>query len=87
MRAESPSSQPVASIADRILLREREAAALLAISARSLWGLRARGEIPVVRISKHCVRYRVADLEAWAAKRASTSRDPIPLIAGRRAAP
>jgi predicted DNA-binding transcriptional regulator AlpA len=80
-------ADPLVRQFDVILLRAHEAAARLAISERSLWSLQARGEIPVVRISKHCVRYRVADLEAWAARRASTSRDPIPLIADRRAAP
>jgi excisionase family DNA binding protein len=62
------------------MLRTREAAALLAISERLLWSLTARGEIPCVRISRRCVRYRAADLEAWAARRASIRRDPPPLL-------
>jgi predicted DNA-binding transcriptional regulator AlpA len=78
---------PPVPLTSPILLRARDAAALLAISERSLWSLQARGEIPVLRISEHCVRYRVADLEAWAARRASTSREPIPLIPERRVAP
>jgi len=46
------------------LLREREAANLLAISPRKLWELRERGEIPHVRLGR-AVRYDVADLQRW----------------------
>ncbi|HUW82040.1 MAG TPA: helix-turn-helix domain-containing protein [Phycisphaerae bacterium] len=48
----------------RPLLRPREAANILAISARKLWGLTNRGEIPCVRIDR-AVRYDPADLEAY----------------------
>jgi predicted DNA-binding transcriptional regulator AlpA len=68
-----------------VLLRNRDAARSLAISERLLWSLTARGEIPCVRISRRCVRYRVEDLAAWAARRSSTSREPIPLLRDRRA--
>jgi predicted DNA-binding transcriptional regulator AlpA len=68
-----------------VLLRARDAARSLAMSERLLWSLTARGEVPCVRISRRCVRYRVDDLSAWAARCASTSRDPIPLLRGHRA--
>lgn len=63
-----------------VLLRVRDAARSLSIGERLLWSLTARGEIPCVRILRRCVRYRVDDLTAWAAKVASTNREPIPLI-------
>jgi excisionase family DNA binding protein len=46
------------------LLRARDAAKYLAISARKLWELTNRGEIPAVRIGRS-VRYDPADLRAW----------------------
>ena len=48
----------------RLLVTAREAADLLAISTRTLWTLTNVGDIPVVRIGR-CVRYDVADLQAW----------------------
>jgi len=61
----------------RLLLTAAEAAQALAISARSLWALTApRGPIPVVRVGPtgRGVRYRVLDLERWAAEQAEASR-------------
>jgi excisionase family DNA binding protein len=46
------------------LLTSQEAADLLRISLRKLWGLTADGKIPVVRIGGS-VRYREASLEQW----------------------
>jgi excisionase family DNA binding protein len=49
----------------RLLLTQMEAAAALAISERTLWGLTApRGEIPAIKIGR-CVRYDPKDLAAW----------------------
>ena len=56
-------SQPTSS-APRLLMRAREAAFMLNISARKLWGLTAGGQIPVIRIGRS-VRYAEADLRAW----------------------
>lgn len=53
-----------------LLLTEREAAATLAISPRTLWGLRNSGEIPCVRVGR-AVRYDRRDLEAWVNSRRS----------------
>ena len=44
-----------------LLVDEREAARLLSISPRKLWGLRASGAIACVRIGS-AVRYRTEDL-------------------------
>ncbi len=49
----------------RILLPPPEAAHLLAISQRKLWGLTARGDIPAVRIDRS-VRYRLSTLLEYA---------------------
>ena len=64
----------------RLLVSERDAAAMLGLSDRTLQLWRQRGEgPPYVRISSRCVRYRVADLEDWAAERVRTSTaDPGP---------
>lgn len=53
-----------------LLLRPREAAKMLAVSERTLWALTApRGPIPAAKIFR-AVRYRLADLEAFAAQAA-----------------
>jgi predicted DNA-binding transcriptional regulator AlpA len=83
----SNESPVTAAAPPPVLLRTRDAARSLAISERLLWSLTARGEIPCVRISKRCVRYRVDDLNAWTARCASTRREPIPLLRGRRVTP
>jgi excisionase family DNA binding protein len=48
-----------------ILVCPLEAARLLSISPRTLWTLTNEGKIPSLKISKKCVRYRRADLDAW----------------------
>jgi len=56
------------------LLRPAEAAALLGFTKRALEAWRQRGEGPVfVRVSARAVRYRRADLNAWAAARLQQS--------------
>jgi len=62
----------------KILLTAADAAKALSISARSLWTLTHRGEIPCVRIGRS-VRYSVADLQAWVA---SLSDKADPSVAG-----
>jgi excisionase family DNA binding protein len=51
----------------QLLLESKDAAAVLAISERTLWDLAARGEIRRVRIGR-LVRFSVAELEAWVAR-------------------
>jgi excisionase family DNA binding protein len=47
-----------------LLLRPQEAAEVLGISSRKLWGMTASGEIPCIRLGR-CVRYSVDDLRLW----------------------
>jgi hypothetical protein len=48
-----------------LLLTPRAAAATLAVSLRTLWGITApRGPLPAVRLGR-AVRYAVRDLEAF----------------------
>ena len=52
------------------LLDEHQVAAAYGLTERCLQKWRATGDgPPFVRISSRCVRYRVADLEAWVAAR------------------
>jgi len=55
-----------------LLLRPREAAAMLAISDRQLWDLEKRGAIPSRRIGRS-VRFSRDELEAWIAVGCPTS--------------
>ena len=56
------------------LLTQKEAADRLGLSTRFLEVRRYQGGgPPFVRVSSRCVRYRPADLEAWAAERVRTS--------------
>jgi predicted DNA-binding transcriptional regulator AlpA len=61
------------------LLTQREAAAILAISVRTLERIRVTGSGPRYIKVSHSVRYREADLEAWLAaqSRASTSETRV----------
>lgn len=53
---------------DRLLLREHEVTAMLAISRSQLYALAKRGEIPCVRIGR-CVRFPAAELQEWVQQR------------------
>ena len=56
------------------LITEREAAAYLRMTPRWLQVRRYEGGGPrYVRVSSRCVRYRISDLDAWAAERLRTS--------------
>lgn len=50
---------------ESILVNGKEAARMLAISERTLWGLKTQGVIPSVKTGKS-VRYRVEALRQWA---------------------
>jgi hypothetical protein len=59
------SSDSLTPIPDRLAVPPQEAARLLSISERTLWGLTApRGPIPSVRFGRF-VRYDVAALRRW----------------------
>jgi hypothetical protein len=47
------------------LLNERQAARVLGVSPRTLWGLANRGEVPFVRVGKTSKRYAPSDLRAY----------------------
>ena len=49
---------------EKILYTSEEARIALDISARTLWGMTASGEIPRVRFGR-AVRYLVDDLRRW----------------------
>jgi hypothetical protein len=58
----------------KLLLTEAEAARLLGFTPRFLQQRRYTGNGPkFVRVSARAIRYRLADLEAWAAERLRTS--------------
>jgi excisionase family DNA binding protein len=44
------------------LVDTREAARLLSVSPRTLWNLRARGELRCVRLGARKLRYRLSDI-------------------------
>lgn len=52
-----------------ILVSSVEAAKLLGITQRLLRELTASGQLPHVRLGERVIRYRPADLDAWAADR------------------
>lgn len=51
-----------------ILLTEQQAAKAANLSPRTLFSLRQSGDLPFVRFGAKCIRYRVSDIEALAAK-------------------
>lgn len=57
----------------KILLTESEAAKATGLSARTLFTLRQKGELPFVRVGTKCIRYRVTDIESMAARLLSTT--------------
>jgi predicted DNA-binding transcriptional regulator AlpA len=61
-------------LAAPLLVNEAGAAALLGLKPRTLTEWRMLGTGPAyVRISNRCIRYRLSDLDAWAAERVRTS--------------
>ena len=53
---------------EEILLTEQQAAKAANLSPRTLFSLRQSGDLPFVRIGAKCIRYRVSDIKAMAAK-------------------
>ena len=51
---------------DKLLITERQAAEILSVAPRTLWGWRKAGEIPFLRRGR-CVRYVIDDLRDWIA--------------------
>ena len=56
------------------LINEKEAGAFLGLTVRALQAMRQRGDgCRFIRLSSRCIRYRRADLKAWAEARLRTS--------------
>jgi hypothetical protein len=56
-----------------LALRPRDAARMLSVSPRTLWGWTEAGLVPCVRVGtgkRKTVLYPVADLQSWLARRA-----------------
>ena len=64
---------PNETAGERLLLTEPEAARLLSLSPRTLWGLAERGEVPSIKIGR-AKRYRLSDLQAYVASLGSDCR-------------
>lgn len=58
---------PVGTVQERLLLRPKEAARMLAVSERTLWG----SDIPRIRVGKRGIRYALEDLRAYVESRKS----------------
>jgi excisionase family DNA binding protein len=73
-----------------LLVTAREAARMLSLSERTVWGLSKAGELPTVRIGRS-VRYDPRDLQAWIERSkqrqalpASAAPGPVNLTSERR---
>jgi DNA-binding transcriptional MerR regulator len=61
-----------------LALRPRDAAKLLGVSPRTLWGWTAAGLVPCARVgtgARKTVLYSVADLQAWLTNQAAKGGD------------
>jgi predicted DNA-binding transcriptional regulator AlpA len=66
----------------KLLVNAIQAAAMLDIGERTFHNLRLRADFttmcPAIRLSARAVKWRVADLDAWARSIASNERAPQP---------
>ena len=60
-------SKPEESLTYQRLLTIREAAEFLSLSVGSLYHMSSEGRVPVVRLSRRCIRFRRLALEQWLA--------------------
>jgi predicted DNA-binding transcriptional regulator AlpA len=72
IRKEAPVQQPFESAADR-LMKITEAAQFLSVAPGSLYHMVSQGRVPCIHLSKRCLRFRMADLQAWIASKKSKS--------------
>jgi excisionase family DNA binding protein len=63
------------SLGDR-LLTIREVATLTGLQVSSLYHVVSQGRIPVVRLSKRCIRFRYSDLLKWIETHTEKAREP-----------
>ena len=59
-----------------LLFTTREAARMLRVCERTLWGMTKRGEISAVRVGRRGVRYSVKDLELYVERAKGTHPPP-----------
>lgn len=77
VRGSRPSGPAIMAANDSqppLALRPRDAARMLGVSERTLWGWTKAGIVPCVRIGigkRKTVLYPVADLQGWLARRAA----------------
>jgi predicted DNA-binding transcriptional regulator AlpA len=68
MNTDTAASPMLANGGLPILLTAEAAAEQLGVSRTTFWKLHAQGRVPrPVRLSDRCVRWRSAELQAWAA--------------------
>ncbi|MDC0935895.1 helix-turn-helix domain-containing protein [Pirellulales bacterium] len=60
------TEEKVAEEKERIAVCEREAAAMLSVSVKTLFNQRRAGNLKAVRVG-HAIRYRLTELERFAA--------------------
>jgi hypothetical protein len=85
----SPAPQPVPATPSELealgprLVTRRQAAAMLAVSERTLWGWTKCGLVPAIRLpgrgkKPRAIRYLVKDLERWIER--TKERQTVPVI-------
>jgi len=62
-----------AELTEKLLANEREAAAMLSLSPRTVWSLADDGKIPYVRIGRRKL-YSVESLRAWIREQETTAK-------------
>lgn len=71
-------------VASTKLLTAQEVSEITGISVETLAQWRSQGrEIPYVKISRNCVRYRQSDLDSWVAQRIVPVLQHLPERGGR----
>ncbi len=62
-------------VAEKMLLDIREVSELTGLSVSTLYHWASQGRIPVIRLSRRCIRFRKSDLEEWISLLAEPARD------------
>jgi len=61
----APNANTDRNVLEDRLLTIREVATLTGLQVSSLYHVVSQGRIPVVRLSKRCIRFRYSDLLEW----------------------
>lgn len=59
---------------EKLLLNVQEASRLIGVAETTLYHWVSEGRIPVVKLSRRCIRFRVSDLETWIASMSEPAR-------------